>query len=124
MVQKTFVLEDIELTAEQIRQLTPLQKKSGTSVVKRARTQFVMLPYNQALVVAGRLKNAQLAVLVELTHQVFKTHNNPVPLTNAALRSAGLSRWSKNRALRELEKVGLVTVRWRGKKCPLVTLLW
>jgi hypothetical protein len=51
-----------------------------------------MLPYEQTLAAAGRLQNAQLAALVEIAHQVYKTHQNPAPLPNVALRAAGLSR--------------------------------
>ena len=51
-----------------------------------------MLPYNQTLRTAGRLRNAQLAVLVELARLKFKLHQNPVPLPNTALRTAGITR--------------------------------
>jgi hypothetical protein len=116
-------LDEITLTPEQVAELAPLQKVSQTKP-RLARAKFVQLPYEETLQAAGELQNAQLAVLVELAHLRFKTHENPVPLANTALRAAGLSRLSKLRALRQLEKVGLVKVSQRGQKSPLVTILW
>ena len=116
-------LNGLALPPEQIAELAPLQKISQPRLT-RARTKFVQLPYEQVLQAAGQLQNAHLAVLVELAHQMFKTHQNPVPLTNMALRSVGVSRMAKLRALRQLEAVGLVAVAWRGRKRPLVTVLW
>ena len=115
-------LDEISLTPEQVAELAPLQKK--VSRPRPARAKFVQLPYELTLQAAGKLQNAQLAVLVELAHLRFKTHENPVPLTNTALRAAGIRRDVKLRALRQLREVGLVEVSWRGKKSPLVTILW
>jgi hypothetical protein len=117
------------LTPEDIAELAPRQKKSSPSKpasrsARRSQTKFIMLPYEQTLAAAGRLGNAPLAVLVELAHQVFKTHQNTVPLTNAALRSVGISRHAKLHALCQLEEVGVIAVSWREKRSPLVTVLW
>ncbi len=114
-------VDELALTPEQATELAPLQAQPRPT---RPRGRFVQLPYEQALRAAGQLRNVHLAVLVELAYQVFRTHQNPVPLTNTALRAAGFRRDAKLRALRELEGVGLVAVSWRGRKCPMVTLLW
>jgi hypothetical protein len=116
-------LDEIALTPEQVAQLAPLQKTSHPKL-RLARAKFVQLPYEETLQAAGELQNAQLAVLVELAHLRFKTHENPVPLSNNVLRTAGITHWAKNRALRKLEDAGLVRVSWRKQKCPLVTILW
>jgi hypothetical protein len=117
-------LGELALTPEQVAELAPLQKVSQPRQARSARAKFVKLPYEQTLLAAGELQNAQLAVLVELSHLMFKMHQNPVPLSNTALRSAGMSRMAKLRALRQLEAVGLVKVTRRGQKSPLVTALW
>jgi hypothetical protein len=65
-----------------------------------------------------------LAVLIELAHQSFKEHENTVALTKRALRSAGIRARAKLRALRQLEKAGLIAVSWHGKRSPRVTILW
>jgi hypothetical protein len=112
------------LDADAMAELEPLQKKAKAPAARAPRAEFVQLPYKQILTAAGKLKTPVLVVLIELEHQRFKTHENPVALTNAVLRSAGLTRWTKNQALRRLERAGLITVLWRGQKAPLVTLLW
>jgi hypothetical protein len=117
-------LGELALTPEQVAELAPLQKVSQPRQARSARAKFVKLPYEQTLLAAGELQHAQLAVLVELSHLMFKMHQNPVPLSNTALRSAGMSRMAKLRALRQLEAVGLVKVTRRGQKSPLVTALW
>jgi hypothetical protein len=119
------VTESLALTPEQVAELAPLQQK--TAVVRgrrRSKTKFVMLPYEQTLVAASQLQNAELAVLIELARLAFKLHQNPVPLSNATLRAAGVPRNTKARALQRLEKAGLIAVAWRGQKCPLVTVRW
>ena len=74
-------LDEITLTPEQVAELAPLQKVSQPKP-RLARAKFVQLPYEETLQAAGELQNAQLAVLVELAHLRFKTHENPVPLAN------------------------------------------
>jgi len=122
-----FDLKDFALTTEMIADLQ-VRARSGAGETRRARKPepepFVWLPYKLLLVAAGR-RDASAAVLTALAYQNFKTHKNPVLLSNAALRAAGVSRDAKLRALRRLEAEGAVAVDWRGgKKTPLVTLLW
>jgi hypothetical protein len=112
----------LALTREDVAELAPLQKAPREK--SRQRSKFVTLPYESTLKAAGQLQNAQLAVLIELANQLFKKHQNPVPLSNKALRAAGITHWAKNRALRKLEEAGLVLVSWHGRKCPLVTIRW
>jgi hypothetical protein len=121
MATDHFDSNSLRLTAGEIVKLTPLQKKSPGATKRRqsSSVHFVRLPYKQTLVAAGHLGDACLAVLVEIDHLRFKTHKNPVPLPNMALRTVGITRWAKARALHELERVGLIKVAWRGKKSPL-----
>lgn len=124
-----FDMSKIALNAEQIAALMPFQKTSASPKPKRqsrrTEVEFAMLPYKQTLAAAGHTGCAVLAVLIELNHQVFVTHKNPVALTNSALRSVGISHQAKLRALRQLEAAVVVKVRWRGRRrSPLVTVLW
>jgi hypothetical protein len=95
-----------------------------TAARRPARAAFVQLPYEQLLRAAGIAHAADAAVLIELEYRVFKTHRNPVELTNTPLRDVGISHQAKNRALRRWELAGAITVTWRGRKAPLVTVLW
>ena len=119
-------LNGLVLTQGQVAELAPLQKVAQLREKARPQSQakFVILPYKQTLRTAGQLQNAQLAVLVELARLRFKLNQNPVPLQNTALQTAGITRWAKNRALRKLEEAGMVSVSWRGQKSPLVTMRW
>jgi hypothetical protein len=100
------------------------ERAAKKTAEKPAREPFVMLPYEQLLQGAGAMRNAAMAVAIELDHLVFRTHRNPVELTNTPLRDVGICREAKIRALRKLEQVGLVAVVWRGQRAPLVTVLW
>jgi len=91
---------------------------------KPAREPFVQLPYETLLRAAGAMRCALLAIILELDHLVFRTHRNPVELTNTPLREVGITQQAKNRALRKLQLAGLVMVSWRGQRAPLVTVLW
>jgi hypothetical protein len=120
---KAFAVTPEELVDLQARaRAQSSERKRGRKAEPEA---FVLLPYERTLAAAGRLRDAPMAVLVELAHRAFKTHKNPVLLSNAALAVAGVSHDAKVRSLRRLEAAGLVVVDWRGgKKTPLVTLLW
>ena len=109
------------LTPKTLAELAPAQKRHGSpKPVKRlhhARPKaFVKLPYERTLETAGRLGDAPLAVLVELTYQAFRARRNQVPLANAALQSVGITRYAKVRALHRLEAEGVIAVNWRGGK--------
>jgi hypothetical protein len=121
-----FDLSRMTLTSEQVAELARFQKKSEAKSRKLSRTQFVMLPYEEAMAAAGFMGNIQLAVLIELAQQNFKTHKNPVRLVaNKALRAIGVSKKAKLRALRSLEAAGLISIfRPSNGKAQLVTLLW
>ena len=123
-----FDMGKLALTPDQITELAPFQKNSEAKSKRRQsrpKCEFVMLPYEQTLVVAGQTKSALLAVLLELAHQMFKTRRNSIRLTNTAFRSVGISHHAKLRALRQLAALGLVEVAWQGsRRSPMVTILW
>ena len=47
----------------------------------------------------------------------------PVVFTNAMAAMIGVSRWQKNRHLKTLVSLGLVTVAWSGHASPVVTVV-
>jgi hypothetical protein len=123
MATDPFDTSRLGLTPEQIAELASLQKKPSKHP-RTAPTEFVKFPYEQLLRAGGRLGNTQLAILIELAHLRFKTHENPVPLGNKVLEAVGIKHWAKHDALVGLENAGLISVKLRSGKSPLVTLLW
>ncbi len=126
-----FDLAKLKLTPEQIAKLAPFQEQPKSKPRlprsrRQAGTRFIQLPYERTLAAAAQLKNAPMAVLIEIGYLAFKAHGKPVPLANKALRTLGVGHHeAKMRALRRLEKAGFVTVVWRGKgRSPLVSLRW
>src|SRR5262249_46047299 len=91
---------------------------------KKKAEYFVMLPYERILRAAGGARLGVLAVLMELAYREFKRHKNPVQLPSAELEAVGIDRKAKQRALRQLEKAGLVEVTRCPRKSPSVKLLW
>ena len=74
-----------------------------------------------------RLMGAHHACTYRLALYLLAEHRrigNPIKLTNVALADEGvMSRQDKWKALRELERLELVTVERRVKKSPFVTVL-
>jgi hypothetical protein len=86
---------------------------------------FVRIPYERVLQLYGRVGAAALFVLFEIDHLIFKARGqNPVRLTNKNLRTIGMPRNTKARALRQLQDAGVIRIERRGKEAVLVTLSW
>ena len=130
MSNDPFDLAKLKLTPEQITELAPFQRKSKLKPRlpqsrRQAGTRFIQLPYERALAAAGQLGHAPMAVLVEVAYLAFKAHGKPVPIANKTLRTIGIDRWAKTRALRQLETAGIITVTRRNRgRSPLVSLRW
>ena len=130
MSDDPFDLAKLKLTPEQITKLAPFQKQPKPKPQlprprRQAGTRFIQLPYERALAAAGQLGHAPMAVLIEVAYLAFKAHGKPVPIANKTLRTVDIDHEAKTRALRQLEKAGLVTVVWRGPgRSPLVSLRW
>jgi hypothetical protein len=108
-------LENLRLSPElEVRRVTPRK-------LQKRREQFVMVPFSWL----DRLKGAsgrtyRLALL--LLHLSWRTKGGPVKLANGMLKLDGVSRYSKWRALTELERRGLITVERRFRKSPQIRL--
>ena len=100
-------------------------KHAGRAQPKATLT-FARIPYEQGMQLAGRQpRNVLLAVLLELDRQVFANYGkNPVALATATLRKHGFDHKGKCRALGQLQAAGMVSVAWRGRRSPLVTVRW
>jgi hypothetical protein len=103
--------------------LTPEQRveSSAPRVRKRKKQQFVMVP----LAWLDRLDGATgqtYRVALLLLYEGWKANTDTVKLGNRMPGFNGVSRYSKWRALAELERRGLVRVERRPKRSPVVRL--
>jgi hypothetical protein len=119
-----FDIENLRLTPEMAASMHASTARVKAQPKKRARhQQFVMVPWTWV----ERLKGARLAathmVAYYMLYQHWKTGGKPVPLSTVALKPLGVSRWAKWRALKELERLGLVSVRTHRRRVPQVTVL-
>jgi hypothetical protein len=90
--------------------------------IQKRRQQFVQVPWTWV----ERLRDARgrctYHVALYLLHLHWKGNGDPVKLANGMLGLDGVSRYSKYRALRDLERLGLVTVERPRRKSPIIRL--
>jgi hypothetical protein len=91
--------------------------------IKKRRTQFAMLPMTWYERMAGASgQTCRVAWFLLYLH--WKNNGDPIKLANGMLEMDGVSRHSKLRALRVLERRGLIAVDWQRKKSPIVRKLY
>jgi hypothetical protein len=95
---------------------------SRTAALRKQR-HFVRVPvfWVERLTEARHLASYRLAL--HLLYRSWKTGSHTVALPNGSLAAEGIARGTKWRALRELERLGLVVVERRQRKAPRVTVL-
>ena len=84
---------------------------------------FVRLPLRWASQAAAATNTRKALVWVRLLHVAWKTGCTSFPLPNGQLAKDGVTRFMKGRALLELETAGLITVKRRHGRAPIVTLI-
>jgi hypothetical protein len=110
-------IEEFYLTDERA------QERSATvpRKIQQRRQQFVKVPWTWIEKLEGA-SGQTYHVAHYLLHLHWQQKGGPVKLANGMLRIDGVSRQSKWRALRDLEQRGLVTVKCRPNRSPLVHL--
>jgi hypothetical protein len=90
--------------------------------IRRRRQQFVKVPWTWI----ERLKGAggqTYRVALCLLHLHWKNRGEPIKLASGMLLFDGISRYSKWKALGDLERRGLVTVERRPRRSPIIRLV-
>jgi hypothetical protein len=84
--------------------------------------EFVRVPWSwvDRLKAASGISTYRVALFLLYEH--WRNGRRPIRLSNSALISEGVTRSSKSRALQELEHLGLVKIKRRPQKSPMVTL--
>ena len=99
----------------------PERRVSAPRKVQKRRQHFIMVPWAWF----ERLNGAHgqiYRVALFLLYLNWKDKGRPIKLTNGMLRSDGVSRQSKWRALHELERRGLISVQRRPNRTPVVCI--
>jgi len=91
--------------------------------IRQRRQQFVQVPWLwlERLALSKSANTYRVAVTLLFLH--WKTNGDPIKLANGMLAMDGVSRWSKQRALNELELLELIAIDRRQKKSPIITLI-
>ncbi len=110
---------DLALTNDQVRErLATVPRK-----IDKRREKFIMVPMTWRERLTGATGNTILVAL-DLLYLAWKGgKGKPVRLANGMLRQDGVSRHSKWRALKDLERRRLITVKRRPRQSPLITLI-
>jgi hypothetical protein len=111
---------NLQLSPEQLETITAT-KCVGTPIkIQKRRKNFIMFPmwWYEKLQTCKSAKTVLLAVY--LLHLDWKHKAKPFTLANGMLEYDGISRQSKWRALRTLERLGLIVVECRNNKSPVI----
>lgn len=92
--------------------------------IRKRREQFVVLPMWWYEKLANPLPACRCTCLVAwyLLHLNWKSRGKPFKLANGMLDYDGISRHSKGRALKDLERRGLITVERRQRRSPIINV--
>jgi hypothetical protein len=84
---------------------------------------FALVPLARAAEITKCMRAKGTMVWIVLVYLAWKNKSPTVQLSNEAVRRYGVSRHAKYRALITLEAAGIVSVKWRHKQAPMVTLI-
>jgi hypothetical protein len=119
-----FDLDGLRLAPEVAAQIgkKPSKKQDGGQA---GRTEpFLQISHKAILAGSEVLRGTkQFLVWLYLFHRVWADKSRTVALANQTLSNWGVGRREKYKALRQLEAAGLISVEWRQRRSPLVTLI-
>jgi hypothetical protein len=83
----------------------------------------VPMTWHEALKAGQPATGLTVLIAIYLCYLDFEEHGKPFTLANGMLEYDGISRQTKWRALRELERRGLITIECRRSKSPVIHML-
>ena len=84
---------------------------------------FVKIPWSWGNALAANdVGGKAWAVACHILYETWRAKGQPIKVPNGMLERSGVSPDAKVRALRKLEQLGLISVEWRGRKSPIVTI--
>lgn len=84
---------------------------------------FVKVPLWWIEIAAKDTRSPTTIVLIELLYAAWKAKSSTFPLPNSRLNKLGVSRKTKYKVLRDLERRPVILVERRPRKTPIVTLI-
>jgi hypothetical protein len=119
---KKFNAEDLKIT--NVIPLRPDETKNRQSRQRRKRPDhFIKISLDQVALLQRARSLATLKVYHELLRKdFFEAHGRSFKFGNDVLEDLGTNRQGKSTALRELEALGLIRVKFRSRKSPVITL--
>jgi hypothetical protein len=101
-----------------------LAELEATAPMKRTRKEdvFAIMPLWTAARVAEATRSPVLLVWARILYLWRKHSGHSFVLANDWLEQRGISRQSKYRILRLIEATGLISVEWRRRKSPVITV--
>ena len=84
---------------------------------------FVKVPLWWIETAAKDARSPTTIVLIELLYAAWKAKSSTFPLPNARLEKLGVSRQTKYRVLRSLERRPVILVKRSPDKTPIITLI-
>jgi hypothetical protein len=84
---------------------------------------FIRMPWGWANALASNDAGGKVwAVACHILYETWRANGQPIKVPNGMLAHSGVSADAKVKALRKLERLGLVSVEWRVRKSPIVTI--
>ena len=108
-----------------LSRFAPSPAMVGTAKPKRERRRdegFVKTPWVHIKALAPHTTDKAWPVLMHILYEAWRNKGGPIKLPNGMLKRLGVSRDSKHLALRKLERIGVISVEWRDRKSPIITL--
>jgi hypothetical protein len=117
MADDCFDIDNLRIDADAL----PERRAVVPRKFEKRRRHFVKVPWAWVEALSGASGQTwQLAT--HLLYLNWKGKGAPIKLANGMLEIDGINRWSKWRALSELERRGLVVIDRRRRRSPIVTL--
>jgi hypothetical protein len=122
-VNDNFNPEALRLPADVAAKLAAGSAKKLAGQSKRPRRELFLQVPHKALVAGSKvLGGKRLLVWLYIHHRIWADKATTVAVGNKTLGEWGVSRKMKYTALRRLEDAGLVSISWRKRLSPLVTI--
>ena len=112
-----FDIQNLRMPTEEVERLAAVPRK-----IQKRRRQFAMLPMTWWEKLEGASGQTH-RVAWYLLYRNWESKGEPIKLANEMLERSGVSHDAKSKALRELERRGLITIDRQRNKSPIVTVL-